>query len=932
MVKMWRIFRESGPPPEIPEHLYTMEIFHGGYFDKQLDGTKKYKVAREKPISYHFKLPRTSSNEGFIPIKNDADAIEMVKLIPLNKRQISVYITGGGPRQKREAELDDLKPDDPDWENPLNKCTTTEKEKMFEAANLLGSQLNRSPSRATVGTSVPEIIDLEDEGGSYGNEGETRVGEGLNVGREKGGLNVGVRPSQSTFAGLSDILPDVLGSQASIGQEGHRRKSGGTEGHKGNLGKATTKPKRVKHCIKRSWPASATAALNKKLEDIERREREAAEKAEKEGWEKAEREAAELRERQATVEEQEEAQRLRERDVAEQLAREEAEKREQEAAEKRARDVVAVREKLAEELRERLQQSQQSKKGKSKEAVVSDKGKKPVQAAKVNKSTKKPKDPRYNTRRKGSWNNARTEERVVKDDETNSGSDFYVDSDYDLEHDEFDDADFEENVTQPRVVEEFDDMGYGGYCSDDHGDSDDLESIEGSETEEDEDGNSLPNKINKGVKIRPWIRSVDLRNPKFRLGLTFPNSEQLKEAVRECAIRNQLGLWFENNSKHKIEVNCQWDCPFRLYASTSKGEGPTLIIRTLNNKHTCSPVEISHFLNYNRIAQEVQADLLVDENWSRVGIHNHIEKKYKLDVGVQTITRAKRKAKRMNESHYIDQYNNLAAYRKKLLRSNLGSTVDIKTCIDGDIRRFHRMYICFAACKNGWMNGCRPIIGLDGCHIKGHHPGQLLAAVGIDANNRMFPIAYAIAEAENQETWTWFLYLLKCDLKIERDSSYTFITDKQKGLGNAISGWFPNAEHRHCVRHLYNNFKAKHPGEGLKQLVWNAARSSTVVWFNKHMADLRELSEGAWSWFQDKNPAQWSRAYFKDESRCDLLLNNLCESFNAAILPARDKPILTMLEKIRMDMMVRQSNRRVACERWKDLVGPRTKKIIDKIG
>ncbi|XP_040367515.1 uncharacterized protein LOC121050708 [Rosa chinensis] len=98
------------------------------------------------------------------------------------------------------------------------------------------------------------------------------------------------------------------------------------------------------------------------------------------------------------------------------------------------------------------------------------------------------------------------------------------------------------------------------------------------------------------------------------------------------------------------------------------------------------------------------------------------------------------------------------------------------------------------------------------------------------------------------------------------------------------------------------------------------------------MADLRELSEGAWSWFQDKNPAKWSRAYFKDESRCDLLLNNLCESFNAAILLARDKPILTMLEKIRMDMMVRQSNRRVACERWKDLVGPRIKKIIDKIG
>ncbi|XP_061988909.1 uncharacterized protein LOC133707368 [Rosa rugosa] len=473
-------------------------------------------------------------------------------------------------------------------------------------------------------------------------------------------------------------------------------------------------------------------------------------------------------------------------------------------------------------------------------------------------------------------------------------------------------------------------MGFRGYCSDEAADSDELESLSGSDTEEDEDGNPLPKKLNKGVKIRPWIRSVDLKNPKFRLGLAFPNSEQFKEAVRECAIRNQIGLWFEKNSKHKVEVNCQWDCPFRLYASTSKGEGPTLIIRTLNNKHTCSPVETSHFLDYNRIAREVQPDLLVDENWSRAGIHNHIQKKYKLDVGVQTITRAKRKAKRMNQGHYIEQYNNLAAYRKELLRSNPGSTVEIKTCMDGEIRRFQRIYICFAACKNGWMNGCMPLIGLDGCHIKGHHPGQLLAAVGIDANNGMFPIAYAIAEAENQETWTWFLELLKWDLKMDKDSSYAFITDKQKGLGNAIADWFPNAEHRHCVRHFYNNFKAKHPGEGLKQLVWNAARSSTVVWYNKHMAELRELSDDAWKWFLDKNPTHWSRAYFSEDSRCDILLNNLCESFYAAILPARDKPILTMLEKIRMDMMVRQANRIVACEKWKDLVGPRIKKIIDK--
>ena len=128
--------------------------------------------------------------------------------------------------------------------------------------------------------------------------------------------------------------------------------------------------------------------------------------------------------------------------------------------------------------------------------------------------------------------------------------------------------------------------------------------------------------------------------------------------------------------------------------------------------------------------------------------------------------------------------------------------------MDGDIRRFHS----FVACKKGWIKGRRPLIGLDGCHIKGSYTGQILTAVGIDANNGMYPIAFAIAEVENQETWTWFLEYLIGDLKTVNDRSYAFITDKQKGLGNAIAYLFPGAEHRHCIRHLYNNFKTKHAG------------------------------------------------------------------------------------------------------------------------
>jgi hypothetical protein len=39
--------------------------------------------------------------------------------------------------------------------------------------------------------------------------------------------------------------------------------------------------------------------------------------------------------------------------------------------------------------------------------------------------------------------------------------------------------------------------------------------------------------------------------------------------------------------------------------------------------------------------------------------------------------------------------------------------------------RFQRMYMSLAAMKNGFRDGCRPIIGLDACFLKRVYKGQL---------------------------------------------------------------------------------------------------------------------------------------------------------------------------------------------------------------
>ena len=114
--------------------------------------------------------------------------------------------------------------------------------------------------------------------------------------------------------------------------------------------------------------------------------------------------------------------------------------------------------------------------------------------------------------------------------------------------------------------------------------------------------------------------------------------------------------------------------------------------------------------------------------------------------------RARALAALMNSGSEDQQYNLLESYAEVLKKTNPGSTVKMMTEMVGEVRKFKRFNVCFDACKKGWKAGCRPLIGLDGCHIKTKYPGVLLSVVGIDVNNGMFPIAYAVIEIENRET------------------------------------------------------------------------------------------------------------------------------------------------------------------------------------
>ncbi|XP_065637659.1 uncharacterized protein LOC111988740 [Quercus suber] len=123
----------------------------------------------------------------------------------------------------------------------------------------------------------------------------------------------------------------------------------------------------------------------------------------------------------------------------------------------------------------------------------------------------------------------------------------------------------------------------------------------------------------------------------------------------------------------------------------------------------------------------------------------------------------------------------------------------------------------------------------------------------------------------------------------------------------ALEMLFLTCEHRYCVKHIYNNFKVDHKSLELKDALWRYAGATTTREFERRMQELKDLDVKAWEYLADINLAQWSKSHFSSRVLCDCLANNISESFNAMILEATDKPILAMLELIRVRLMTKQT-------------------------
>ncbi|CAL1382911.1 unnamed protein product [Linum trigynum] len=269
--------------------------------------------------------------------------------------------------------------------------------------------------------------------------------------------------------------------------------------------------------------------------------------------------------------------------------------------------------------------------------------------------------------------------------------------------------------------------------------------------------------------------------------MTFNDILEARGA-RDHAVKDNKDVKIKKNEPKRFRVTYKWPrCSFVFYASFTK-KAQRLQLKTFK-VHNC-PIHFKNkWISPTIIVVKYKRRMRTDPRWKLRDIKQTIKEEMGVDVTTMLCSRAKSIVMYKTQGCYTQEYSLLWTYAEEIRRRNEGSTV--KIMVDrhnpGQQPLFKRMYICIDALKKGFLEGCRKIIVLDGCFLKGLCKGEILAAIGRDANDQLYLVAWCVVEVESRDSWDWFLRQLQDDLNIESGIGWSFISDQMKELVLAIA-------------------------------------------------------------------------------------------------------------------------------------------------
>lgn len=423
--------------------------------------------------------------------------------------------------------------------------------------------------------------------------------------------------------------------------------------------------------------------------------------------------------------------------------------------------------------------------------------------------------------------------------------------------------------------------------------------------------------------------SVTIAEHPLVIGQEFPDVETCRRTLKDIAIAMHFDLRIVKSDRSRFIAKCSKEgCPWRVHVAKCPGV-PTFTIRTLQGDHTCEGVCNLHHqqASVGWVARSVEARIRDNPQYKPREILQDIRDQHGVAVSYMQAWRGKERSMAALHGTFEEGYRLLPAYCEQIRKTNPGSIASVVAT--GQEYCFQRLFISYRASIYGFINACRPLLELDRAHLKGKYLGTLFCAAAVDADDALFPLAIAVVDTESDENWMWFMSELRKLLGVNTDTMprLTILSERQRGIVEAVETHFPSASHGFCLRYVSENFRDTFKNTKLVNIFWNAVYALTAAEFESKITEMIEISQDVISWFQHFPPHLWAVAYFEGVRYGHFTLGVTELLYNWA-LECHELPVVQMMEHIRQQMVSWFNDRQDMGMRWTSILVPSAEKRI----
>ncbi|XP_016200474.1 uncharacterized protein LOC107641498 [Arachis ipaensis] len=202
------------------------------------------------------------------------------------------------------------------------------------------------------------------------------------------------------------------------------------------------------------------------------------------------------------------------------------------------------------------------------------------------------------------------------------------------------------------------------------------------------------------------------------------------------------------------------------------------------------------------------------------------------------------------------------------------SPVRVGDQVDESTVYFHCLFWTFPPCIKAFRH-CKPLVSIDGTHLCGKYGGTLLLAIAQDGNSNILPIAFALVQGENAESWH---------------------NGIKAALENPENGWLPPRAFRvYCIRHVAANFSLSFKGKDARKMLVNAAYVKTEAEFYYWFDIMRTENPAMCDWANWMEYEKWTQ-HEDSGRRFGHMTTNISECVNSVLKGTRNLPVTSLVK------------------------------------